>query len=131
MVLPSSVKEIDLEAFKHCEHLWFVDLRAATGLKRLGYEAFAECENLRTVLLNDGLEAIGGNCFAESGLEEIAFPSSVKYIESSVFQACKSLKRVTVLGDGLEIIGQEAFAESGIESFVAPPSLRELKELAF
>ena len=55
----------------------------------------------------------------------------MKYIESGVFQACKSLKRVTVLGDGLEIIGQEAFAESGIKSFVAPSSLRELKEKAF
>ena len=85
MVLPSSVKDIDLGAFKHCERLQSVDLRAATGLKRLGYEAFAECGRLRTVLLNDGLEAIGGNCFAQSGLEEIVIPSSVKYIESGVF----------------------------------------------
>ena len=85
MVLPSSVKDIDLGAFKHCEWLQFVDLRAATGLKRLGYEAFAECENLRTVLLNDGLEAIGGKCFVESGLEEIVIPSSIKYIDSGVF----------------------------------------------
>ena len=82
-----------------------MDLRAATGMKRLGYEAFAECKNLRTVLLNDGLEAIGGKCFAQSGLEETAFPSSVKYIESGVFQACKSLKRVSVLGEALESIG--------------------------
>ena len=68
-------------------------------------------------------------CFANSGVEEIELPHSVRCIEDKAFRCCKDLKRI--VADGVEVIGEYAFAESGLESFCASSSLRKIKSYAF
>ena len=97
LVLSSSVKSIGARAFNECKHLTYADLSAAHGLKCLESQTFMWCKNLRHVLLNDGLETIRGSCFGNCGIEEIAIPSSVRYIEYYAFSS-ESLKRVRFLG---------------------------------
>lgn len=60
--------------------------------------AFLNCVNLRQVVLNDGLEYIGSNCFSGcDNLKEIEIPSSVTKIHLTAFFSC---------ADDLTIIGE-------------------------
>lgn len=60
--------------------------------------AFLNCMNLRQVILNDGLEYIGSNCFTGcDSLKEIEIPSSVTKIHLTAFYNC---------ADDLTIIGE-------------------------
>ena len=60
--------------------------------------AFLNCVNLRQVVLNDGLEYIGSNCFSGcDNLKEIEIPSSVTKIHPTAFFSC---------ADDLTIIGE-------------------------
>lgn len=63
LVLPASVVSIGQGAFSECLDLKRADLRAARGLRVLEDDTFRDCEDLRHVLLNEGLEEIGDNCF--------------------------------------------------------------------
>ena len=130
LVLPSSVRSIDDDAFVRCANLRYADLRAARSVRELG-SVFGASENLRTVLLGDGLEAIGFNCFFFQSLEEIVIPGSVKHIKYGAFYSCQRLRRVVFTGDGLETIEGDAFMHSGIESFAAPASLKRIGSAAF
>ena len=85
LVLPSSVESIDAGAFCDCRLLEYADLRAAHSLKAIGDSAFNLCQRLRRVLLNDGLETIGGSCFLLSCLKEVTIPGSVRKIGRRAF----------------------------------------------
>lgn len=71
LVLPASVESIGESAFEKCKRLEYVDFRNARGLKSIGEKAFHFCRALKQVSLNDGLETIGEECFAECGLEQV------------------------------------------------------------
>ena len=128
-MLPANISRVDTMAFSRCERLEYVDLRAASSLKSLGKCMFFGCPKLRRVLLGEGLQKISCECFANSGVEEIELPHSVRCIEDKAFRCCKDLKRI--VADGVEVIGEYAFAESGLESFCASSSLRQIKSCAF
>ena len=59
------------------------------------------------MLLNDGLTTIGKYCFNESGLEMVAIPASVRYIELHAF-AYSSLKQLRFLGAEKEQHGEHS-----------------------
>ena len=63
----------------------------------LGDNAFSDCKELKHVTFanGSGLKTIGMYCFFESGLEEIAIPSSVTTIGDHAFSSCKNLRKVT------------------------------------
>ena len=69
-----------------------------TSLKIVGACAFEDCEQLKSVQLNEGLKKLGqkeiineveyeGNVFANSAVESVRVPSSLKRIESGTFKA--------------------------------------------
>ena len=62
------------------------------------------------MLLGDGLECIGNNCFGQCGLEEIVIPRSVLRIEYSAFCGCQRLSRLSFeVRSRLEHVGYAAF----------------------
>ena len=65
---------------------------------------FAGCTDLTSVVLEDGLTAIGDYAFFMSGLATINIPASVQIIGNAVFMDCDSINNVvipkTVLGMG-------------------------------
>ncbi|KAL7531135.1 hypothetical protein ACHAXR_006095 [Thalassiosira sp. AJA248-18] len=83
--------------------------------------------NLKEVVLNEGLQKIGGLAFYDcSWLENIKFPPTLIEVGDDVFRGCKRLK-VVVLNEGLQkIIGDRAFQGcSSLENIhFLPPSPR-------
>lgn len=70
-------------------------------------------------MINEGLEVLGvdeytddgGNwygVFEDSSIEHVELPSTLKRMEYSVFENCKSLKSITLPGK-LEYIGERCF----------------------
>ena len=92
--LPDSVLEINKEAFRTCRKLENVTL--GKGLKFLGKEAFAETDNLKSINLPEGLLEIGFTAFRESALQSIVLPSTLEYVNGSVFLDNMDLESVTV-----------------------------------
>ena len=58
-----------------------VDIRIQEGCQSIEKWVFEGCRGLKKVVLSEGLESIGYECFKGSGLEEITIPKSVKTIE--------------------------------------------------
>ena len=59
--LPSSVIEIDKEAFARCTRLQSIDL--PNGLSKIGFNAFCRCKNLRSITLPESVLEVGEGAF--------------------------------------------------------------------
>ena len=61
----------------------------------IGNSAFRFCSDLREVILNNGLQKIGGwtfyNCLS---LENVTLPSTVVEIGKNAFNCCRNLREV-------------------------------------
>lgn len=136
--LPEGLREICMRCFFNSG---LESVEIPESVKSIGGGAFYSCKRLRNAHLNEGLEALGksdraternyvGSVFAESALESIVVPSTVKTIQCATFIHCKSLRAVQ-LQEGLEEICFDAFQESGLESVALPASLRAVFQGAF
>lgn len=56
-----------------------------SNLKVIGKNAFSECTNLKTIVLNDGLNKINSKAFYDVYFDYIIIPSSVSSISASAF----------------------------------------------
>ena len=83
--------------------------------------------NLREVVLNDGLRVIGKYAFYGcTALQTIAIPSTVTKIGSNAFSHCTSITKV-VLNEGLTEICGGAFSNcKSLQSITTPSSVTEL-----
>lgn len=71
--------------------------------------AFADCVGLKSVMISEGIELIGGHAFGCcSGLAGLTIPNSVTRILEQAFVGCGGLTGVTI-GDGVLSIGRDAF----------------------
>ena len=93
-------------------------------MRTICQSAFCKCPNLRTVVLNEGLETLGTDeyaadgrpwcgVFQESAVEDVRLPSTLRRIEYYAFQNCRKLKGIT-LPEKLEHVGQYCFWGSGL-----------------
>lgn len=91
--------------------------------------------------LNEGLERLGakegrpgwtveGEVFAQTAVEHIVLPSTLKRLEARTFFACKQLKTVEIQ-TGVEYVGKECFCFSKIEDITLPSTLREMGDDVF
>lgn len=156
--IPASVVEIGTCAFHNCLMLKRLVFRGAgartklgrallarlterSRLKKIGKGAFSECSGLKSVQLPDGLEEIGIRAFANSGLESIVTPQSVRTIRRGAFCNCGDLKKA-VLNEGLEVLGTEekemskehwsgVFQGSALETVKLPSTLKRIECKAF
>ena len=58
---------------------------------KVGDRTLGELRHLREVKLQEGLEIIGENWFADSDIEKVVVPASVKEIQVSAFRGCDKL----------------------------------------
>lgn len=109
VTLSSSVTTIGSYAFCGCENLKTIVIN--DGLKSIEDGAFENCGELKNIELNEGLERLGAYAFYEcTALEEIVLPNSLRRIEWETFYGCTSLRKVD-MGQGVEFIDEEAFYE--------------------
>lgn len=110
VVFPDSLRKIGMSAFAFCKRLERVDF--GRGLKEIGdYDnnncfrscskissldipeqvkfispfAFQKCKQLKTLILHEGIEYIEDSAFADSKIETVEFPASLKRIGMYAF----------------------------------------------
>lgn len=84
--LPESLQEMGADAFGFCKSIERVGM-GATQLKTIPDRAFLACDNLYQALFPDGLESIGEYAFAETHIERLEFPKSLKTIFGGAFDS--------------------------------------------
>ena len=94
--------------------------------------SFNGCSSLRSVMLSEGLSAIGAYAFFGcDALESVTIPASLTSIGQNVFERCHHLSSVT-LSDGLTVIGSEMFYYcTALESITIPASVTSIGDSAF
>lgn len=84
VTLPPYLESLPSQAFHQCYSLNTVELPAP--LKEIGWQAFYRCYNLREAVLPEGVTKIGDECYCESGLRRIVFPTTLKTIPQGAFR---------------------------------------------
>lgn len=84
-----------------------------------------------SVTIPEGVTEIKAFAFANSKIEEVSFPDSLKKIEKNAFYECSRLKSVD-FGNGIEEIGGVmAFAFCSITKLEIPPQVKTIGDGAF
>lgn len=126
--LPTSVKYINGEAFRHCAMLSDLSLG---NILSLGKGAFQDCDALVNVELPLSLSGIGSSAF--SGCDNLVSVNigKVKYIGDEAFYNCVKLDTITST-DSLVSIGKSSFSGCGkLQTFPMSDKLNSIGELAF
>ena len=75
---------------------------SGTGL--IKSNAFYKRQDIKKLIINEGITEIGDNAFAETALEgEISFPQTLKKIYYNAFRLCTGLESVTINSDLTEV----------------------------
>lgn len=107
---------------------------------------------IKELVIEDGIEEIGGAAFRNNLIEEVVIPDSVTTIGGGAFSNCEHLKKVTLsknlteiapsvfygcpiqeltIPDGVTTIGMRAFQNADIRNLTIPSSVTEIKSNAF
>ena len=103
------VTSIGDSAFEACENIKKIVLR--NGILAIGTRAFYGCKALESITIPESVTSIGAsafyNCF---GLQSLVIPSSITSIGESAFYSCKALESVSIPGS-VAVIEEGTFAE--------------------
>ena len=98
---------IGREVFYDCDNLKTIII--PNGVTSIGYSAFAYCDNLTSATIPNSVTSIGGEAFNDcTGLIGIKIPNSVTSIEGGTFRACSSLTSIEI-PNSVTSIGDYAF----------------------
>ena len=128
VLFPDCLTIIDDYAFMGCESINSIVF--PKSLLEINIEAFKDCYSLENVQFNEGLEVIGEYAFANTIIERLNFPNSLREIHDNAFSSC-DLFGVN-LGSGLRVIGESAFAyNEKIEDIEFNEGLERIEGFAF
>ena len=112
VVLNKGLEEIGDDAFHIAEHNMCSSLGSIefpSTLQSVCNCAFSGCNRLKKLLLNEGLQTIGGAAFSQCyRLRSVEFPSTLCEVGPYAFQDCTQLNKV-VLNEGLRTVKHQAF----------------------
>ncbi|MBP3253639.1 MAG: leucine-rich repeat domain-containing protein [Bacteroidales bacterium] len=157
LTVPSSVKVIEVCAFRLCEKIQSVSMSNVTEINK---GAFQSCSNMTSAALNEGVVYIGDEAFYNcSKLKQITIPKSVTTLGTGLFYGCDSLKTMyynakkanenatnktsntvfyapnldkVIVGDSVELLPVFIFdACTKITSVNFPNSLKKIGDFAF
>lgn len=127
VTIPGSVKSIGIRAFADCENLREIIL--SEGIERIESNAFTGCKKLRCVKLPSSLKEISGWAFFDSGITEPVFDASG---ERLIYCPEEAAKERYVVPEGVKEIGVQAFINMpGLKEVVLPEGLEVIKNRAF
>lgn len=106
----------------YCEEIKEVILN--DGITRIGDWAFFMCRNMDAPTIPNTVQSIGDGAFCGcSSMQSFDIPNSVESIGNKAFEGCERLTYVHI-GEGVKELGQEAFWMcSGLTSVVIPDSV--------
>lgn len=108
--LGTGVKEVQGGAFKLNSFLENLDCKSGISDCVLGDQAFNECNNMKHIVLSEGIVSLGANCFNNSQhLESIRLPETLLYIGNKCFMDGHALSSITI-PENVEKIGKGAFS---------------------
>ena len=107
-------------AFYQCTRLESVELPAT--LTKISNYAFNACMSLKRVIIPEGIEQIGQNCFTATQLSEVVLPSSITSIGNSAFLSNYSLVSVIVRATTPPTLGTNAFNSSHSDLVIYVPA---------
>lgn len=130
VVIPEGIRTIGTNAFKNNTNLKGIAL--PTSVEEIQNNAFQNCSGLISIDFNEGLKSIGNDAFSgDVNLSTFSFPSTIEYLGDRSFSGCTSLSNL-VLNDGLLTIGKETFKNcENIKELDLPSSLSQLGNSAF
>ena len=132
----TALKEVDLgsveyisdSAFRNCSSLSFIEIPASVFSLRPCFEG---CTSLERVVLNEGLQYIGENTFANCPIKTIVIPNSVRSIGARAFNGCTKLTSA-VIGNLVEAINTSTFQGCySLENVVIGSSVKYIEDNAF
>lgn len=129
VIIPSSVKEIENQAFLNCAALEKVMIPESVTV--IGQEAFYMCFSLQEIELN--VEKIEEMTFYHcNNLEKVVLGDKTKIIGDQAFGNCDALKSI-VFNEGLKEIGSAAFmgCSSLVGEVIIPTSVSKIDSYAF
>ncbi|MBE6018616.1 MAG: leucine-rich repeat domain-containing protein, partial [Lachnospiraceae bacterium] len=113
---------IGYDAFSYCDELTKIELNA---VEEIGSSAFKNCDNLKNVILKEGLLVIGEYAFEETPYADISLPDSLRVIGKSAFDSYKGpwedSTDVIRIGPNVSEIGYSAFSAIGATAFEVDP----------
>jgi len=103
-----------------------------TDASYIAQAAFAGCQNIKKIVLEEGVESIGINAFAScNALEEIILPNTLLNIYDYAFSSCVNLASVNMPTSVIHI-GDYAFAGcTSLTTFTIPPQVINISQGIF
>lgn len=160
--VPGSVTKIRKNAFSGNDYLQSVTLSAATiedyafygmsrlrsvtlrsGVKAIGYNAFYMSNGIRTLVLPDSVEKIGGYAFEGLKVSRIHIPSRLRQLGTGAFRDCNNLKEFTGSGSSSYTVKEGVLynkrmtdliqypAKKTAKTFTVPDSVKTVRAWAF
>lgn len=147
--IPDSVKMLRPAAFYKCSSLANVEF--PENLEYVGMMAFEETpwlennaddyiyggkvlikcsENVKNLIVPEGIVSIAEGAFDECELESVQLPDSLKDLNMEMFGEMESLKKITI-GKNITTIQSNFCNETAIEEFHFPDGLKEICSDAF
>lgn len=109
VVIPDSVIDMDDAVTSFRRNPLITSASIPGTISRVSKNAFEGCQNLRSVILEEGVTEIRNEAFKDCGvLQEVILPKSLRKIGDKAFMGCTKLKKVTI-EEGVTEIGCAAF----------------------
>lgn len=129
VILPSTLKKIDNNAFMYCIKMEKVDI--PNSVETLGNSSFEQCLELKELTLSTSLTEIPNDAFRQTAIISLNIPNGIKKIGNRAFYSCKDLEEVAFPED-LQEIGNSSFQGcSKIEVLVIPEKTTRIYNSAF
>lgn len=99
---------IDLPYSAFGNHDSLVSVSIGNGFTYVPSETFIGCTSLKQVSFGKNVTFIDGGAFERCGLEEIAIPDTISFINIGAFANCTDLEKISIPASVTEI-GEDAF----------------------
>lgn len=128
-VVPSTVKLLG-NGFSECKGIRSIDL-SLTKITEVYDETFSKCQDLKKVILPEGIKKIGERAFLDCAqLESLNLPNSIDELHVACFKGC-ALKHV-VIPTGLKEIPKTSFMGcSNLSDIFIPGNITSIDNTAF
>lgn len=135
IVLRENTKSIAANAFMPSNYVSaaenFESFILNDGLEYIGNDAFANCTSISEIIIPDSVKEIGEYAFKDcESLSNVALPKNLEVISENMFESCLSLKYITI-PESVKSIESGAFECTSLISVTLPENVTYIGNRAF